>query len=171
MLYNRLFVVPTQETMSYLASVLSGSAVDVNLDDFKVEIITTQDALEIDPTRVYTAQAINVNTFYDSGLQQSNLYCAFASADLQQRARELNQEGVVRAFFDWYIPYMVIKKGMPALSQHVRSWRVSLANALCTNERPMQFTGEYVVQEDLQYIPDAEYIDAMAAELQYRHNA
>jgi len=149
---------------------MAGSPLDIDLTSFKVEVIATEDALEIDPVRVYEGQTINVNVFYDTYLQRSSMIATLVSADLQERAKELNQEGVVRSFYDWYVPYMVIKRGMPPLSRHFRTWRVSIANALCQNERPLSFTGEHVVQEELAAYPDFDYIQAMAAELQLRHN-
>lgn len=170
MLVNRLYVVPTDETMSYLSAVMAGAPLDIDLTEFKVEITSTEDALEIDPSRVYTSQAINVNVFYDTYLQRSSLIATLVSRDLQERAKELNSEGVVRAFYDWYVPYLVIKRGTPPLSRHFRTWKVSLANALCQNERPLNFTGEHVVQENLAAYPDFDYVNAMAAELQLRHN-
>jgi hypothetical protein len=169
MKYNRLFVKPTQVTLDYLSALLSGSPIDLDLTEFKVEIITTQDALEIDPTRVYTGRAINVNVFYDTHLQRSNLICTLVSEDLQARAKELADEGVERALYDWYVPYLVIKRGMPPLSKHYRSWKVGLANALCQNERPLSFTSEYVEVEDLTGYPDYDYIVAMSNELQTRY--
>lgn len=169
--YNRLYVTPTERTLSYLGAVMSGSPVDLELGDLKVEIITTEDSLNIDPSRVYTAQSINVNVFYDTYLQRSNLMCTLLSPELQERAMELNAEGVVRSFYDWYIPYMTVKRGMPPLSRHVQHWRVSLANALCQNERPLTFSDEHVVVEEILAYPDYDYIMAMAAELQLRHGA
>jgi hypothetical protein len=171
MIVNRLYVSPTEDTLSYLSAVMAGAPIDIDPTSFKVEVISTEDALEIDPERVYVAQAINVNVFYDSYVQRSSLIATLVSGDLQERARELNQEGVVRAFYDWYIPYLVIKRGTPPLSRHFRTWKVSLANAICQSERPLQFTGEYVEQEDLLSYPDFDYISSMAAELQLRHNA
>lgn len=170
MLVNRLYVVPTDETASYLSAVMAGAPLDIDMTQFKVEIIATEDALEIDPEKVYSAQTVNVNVFYDSYLQRSSLIATMVSGDLQERAKELNREGVARAFYDWYIPYMAIKRGMPPLSRHFRTWKVSIANALCQNERPLHFTGEHVEQEDLMSYPDFDYIQAMAAELQLRHN-
>lgn len=170
MLVNRLYVVPTDETLSYLSAVMSGAPLDIDISEFKVEITSTKGELEIDPSRVYSAQAINVNVFYDSYLQQSNLIATLVSSDLQNRAKELNREGVVRAFYDWYVPYMAIKRGVPPMSRHFRTWKVSLANALCQNERPLNFTGEHVETVDLLAYPDFDYVQAMAADLQLRHN-
>lgn len=170
MLVNRLYVTPTPDTMSYLSSLFSGSPIDLDIESIKLEIMCTRDALEIDPSRVYAAQAFNVNLFYDSHRQTSDLMCALSSSDLQERVRELNAEGVVREFYDWYIPYFAIRRAFPPLSRSTRSWKVSIANALCTNERPLSFTGEYVEQVDLTARPDFEFVQAMAAELQVRHN-
>lgn len=170
MLVNRLYVTPTEETMGYLSAVMAGAPIDLDLSSFKVEIIATEDALEIDPDRVYVAQAINVNVFYDSYLQRSSLIATLVSGDLQDRARELNREGVVRAFYDWYVPYLAIKRNAPPLSRHFRSFKTTLANALCQSERPLSFTGEMVEREDVMAFPDFDYINAMAAELQLRHN-
>ena len=171
MLVNRLYVVPNESTMSYLSSLLSGSPVDLDLSTIKVEIMTTQDALEIDPDREYRTQAINVNVFYDTQLQRSNLMVTLTSHDLQERAKELNREGVVREFYDWYIPYFCLVKGMPPLSRHYRTWKVSIANALCSNERPLVFGGEYVEQDNVTAYPDYDYMNAMAADLHLRHGS
>ena len=168
--YNRLFVVPTDETLSYLSSVMSGCPIDLNIDAFRVEIITTQDALEIDPSRVYRSQAINVNVFYDSYLQRSSLIATLVSSDLQARAKELNLEGVARPenFPQFFVPHFTIRPDMPALSRNIRIWKVAIANALCQNERYLDWTGEYVSTETLLAVPDPDYQEAMAADLQLR---
>lgn len=166
--YNRLFVVPDEVTRSYFSSVMSGCPIDLDLDSFRVEIITTEDGLEIDPDRVYASQAINVNVFYDSYLQRSSLICTLASDDLQARAMELCKEDVTRAegFPQFFIPHFTIRQDMPPLSVHVRQWRATIANALCQTDRPLYWTGEYVEQQTLLAVPNADYYQAMASELQ-----
>jgi hypothetical protein len=169
--YNRLFVIPTEETLSYLSSVMSGCPIDLNINDFKVEVITTQDALEIDPERVYTSQTMNVNVFYDSYLQRSSLIATLISSDLQERAKELNREGVARPenFPQFFVPHFVIRPDMPPLSRNIRIWKLAIANALCQTERPLDWTGEYVSTETLLAVPNLDYLQAMAADLQLRH--
>lgn len=168
--YNRLFVVPDDATRTYLSSLMSGCPIDLDVEAFRLEIITTEDALEIDPSRVYESQAVNVSIFYDSYLQRSSLICTLVSPDLMARAMELNAEGVARAegFPDFFIPHFTIRPDMPALSQHIRTWRVSIANALCQSERPLYWTGEYVEQETLLAVPNLDYQLAMAEDLQLR---
>jgi hypothetical protein len=171
--YNRLFVVPSDETMSYFSSVMSGCPIDLNIEQFKVEIITTEDGLEIDPSRVYESQAVNVNVFYDSYLQRSSLICTLRSQQLQVRAKELNREGVARPaeFPQFFIPHFTIRPDMPPLSRNIRSWKFAIANALCQTERPLYWTGEFVEQQTLLAVPDLDYQLAMAAELQLRHGS
>lgn len=171
--YNRLFVIPTEETKSYFSSVMSGCPIDLDLEQFRVELITTEDGMEIAPDRVYAAQAINVNTFYDSYLQRSSLICTLVSAEMQSRVKELMSEGVTRAdgFPDYFIPHYTIRPNMPPLSPHIRSWRVAIANALCQSERLTHWTGEYVEQQTLLAVPDLDYQQAMAAEMQLRYGA
>lgn len=165
---NRLYVRPDADTMNYLTALVSGSPVDLDLDDFKVEIMSTADALEYDPSRRYQAEAVNVNIFYDANLQRSSLIATLVSPDLQKRVQELREEGVTPAFYDWYIPYMPLKRGMPPLGKRIRTWKLQMANALVGNERLMTFSNEFVELEDLQYIPDMDYMEAMRNDLQLR---
>jgi len=141
---------------------------DLDLESFRVEIITTEDGLEIDPERVYESQALNVNVFYDSYLQRSSLICTLVSEEMQARAIELCQEGVARAegFPPFFIPHFTIRQDMPPLSMHVRRWRATIANALCQKDRPLFWTGEYVEQDTLLAVPNMDYLTAMADELQ-----
>lgn len=168
--YNRLFVVPDEATKAYFTSLMSECPIDLDIDQFRVEITTTEDALEIDPSRVYASQAVNVNIFYDSYIQRSSMICTLVSSDLQQRAIELNQEGVLRAegFPEFFVPHFTIRPDMPPLSQHIRTWRVAMANALCQTDRPLCWTGEYVEQETLLAVPNMDYQMAMIEDLQLR---
>lgn len=165
--YNRLFVVPTADTMSYLSSVMSGCPIDLDLSQFRLEVITTEDALEIEPDRVYSSQAVNVNVYYDAALQRSSLICTLSSSDLHERCIELNREGVARpaGFPPFFIPHFTIRPDMPPMSVNIRRWRVSIANALCQSERVLSWTGEYVETEVLQHVPDLDYLNTMSAEL------
>lgn len=168
--YNRLFVVPDDATRTYFSSLMAGCPIDLDTEQFRLEIITTEDALEIEPERVYESQAVNVNVFYDSYIQRSSLICTLVSPDLQARALELNREGVARAenFPEFFIPHFTIRPDMPAMSAHIRTWRVSIANALCQSERPLFWTGEHVAQETLLAVPDMDYQMAMVEDLQLR---
>ena len=168
MIFNQLNVLPTQETLEYLSSVMSGSPIDLDLSAYRVEVITTLDAVVPEPDRVYNASALSVRVWYDAYLQRSSLILSMHSPDLQQRGIELNQQGVVREFHNYYNPHLTLKPGYPPLSRNYKNFVVQTANALCANDRPLQFTGEWVANIELHAPPDFEYNEAMAAELGLR---
>ncbi len=171
-MYNRLYVVPDPDTLSYLSALMSGSPVDTDITKLKIELMTTPGELEIDPERTYTAEAINVGVFYDSYLQRSNLIATFKSAQLLERYKELVSEGVVRSFYGDnmpYIPYMPIIRGTPPLTKHFRVFKLALSNALVANDRPLTFTGEHVEVEKLLAVPDYDYLDAMKNDMAVRY--
>jgi len=168
MIFNQLNTLPTEETMHYLSSVMAGAPLDIDLTSFKVEVITTKDALEYHPDRVYQAEATSVKVWYDAALGTSSLIISLNSPDLQRRGLELAEEGVLREFFDFYNPYLRVRPNMPALSKHYRTFIYGLANALCSNQRPLEFTSEYVTQVDLINPVDYDYNMAMIAERGHR---
>lgn len=170
MIYNQLFVRPTQNTLDYLSSAMSGSPLDLDLEAYRVEIITSLDAIEAYPDVVYDASAISVKVWYDTYLQRSSLILSMESSDLQKRCLDLNKHEVVRAFSDYYNPHLTLKPNMPALSRNYRTFILQTANVLCSSDQPLQFTGEYVTQADLLSPPDAAYNEAMIAERSVRRN-
>ncbi len=170
MLVNRLYVVPNEPTMAYLSSLTSGAPVDVDPSTFKVEIISTAGELDIDPDRTYHCKAINVGVYYDTTLQRSNLIVTFTSPEIQERYHELLSEGVTPEFYDFCIPHMTLRKDTPPMNRHFRTWKLQMANALCQNEKIFVFGNEHVDVENLQAVPDYDYMMAMANDMRQRHN-
>lgn len=169
MIYNRLSVVPTAETAEYLSNVMAGSPLDIDISAYTVELITTQDDVIAKPNNVYQATSLSLKSWYDTYLQRSSLILSLASPSMVERCMELHKEGVVREFFDHFYPYLIIRPGMPALSRNYKSFVLSTANALCgTNDRPLEFTGEFVEQVELHSIPNYEYQMAQIHEQAHR---
>ncbi len=164
MIFNQLAVRPTDDTMQYLSSLMAGSPLDIDIESFEVIVMISEDPIMPDPERVYEAATIHIRPWYDGYLQRSNLLLSLRSPQLQQRCIELNEEGVLRAFFNAYNPYMVVRKDMPALSRHFKTFILQMGNALGSNERVLQFTDEYVRQVDYLAPPNAEYESAMMEE-------
>ena len=164
MIYNKLSVRPTDDTLEYLSNVMAGSPLDLDIESYSVEIITTLDALTAEPNNVYRATSVNLRVWYDSYLQQSSLILSLASPDLVQRCMQLHKQGVVREFYDHYYPFLVIKDGMPSLSRNYRTFILSTANALCGNERVLEFTNEFIEEVELTHMPNYEYQMAQARE-------
>lgn len=168
MVYNQLIVIPTPETMEYLSSVMAGSPLDLDLRMFKVEVMLTQDEMEPEPDRIYQAKATSLKIWYDSFIGASSLILSMVSPDLERRCVELHEQGVLREFYNYYNPHMKIVPYMPALSHHYKTFVNAVANALCSNERPLEFTSEFVTQISLIAPPDFEYNQAMLSERQNR---
>jgi hypothetical protein len=165
MLFNQLFAIPTEDTLSYLHSVFSASPIDIDISSFKVELITSLDEIVPEPDRVYQAQVTEAKVWYDSGLQMSSFLLSLHSPDLLTRALELAQQGVAREFYDAYMPHMTVIQGMPPLSSNYRRFVLSIANLFGSNPTPLEFTNEFVVATDLQVPPNADYYDAKIKEM------
>ncbi len=168
MIFNQLNLLPTQETLDYLSSIMSGSPIDLDLSAYKVELMTSLEPIAPMPERIYDATAYSVKVWYDAYLQRSSLILSLVSSDLQRRAMELNEQGVVREFHNYYNPHLVLKPDYPPLSRNFKNFVTQTANVLCANERPLQFTSEWVAQIELLAPPDFEYNEAMAAERDVR---
>lgn len=162
--YNQLRVLPTPETREYLSNLMSGSPIDIDLDSFSVELMTTEDFAKPAPDNVYRATSLSLKVWYDTYLQRSSLILSLSSPDLVVRCMELHKQGIAREFFNHYYPYMVIKEAMPALSRNYKTFILSTANALCSNERLLEFSSEYVSRVALTHIPNYEYQMAQLSE-------
>src|ERR1700737_3705622 len=147
MIYSQLNVRPTVETLTYLSEAMSGAPIDIDLSSFKVEVITTRDEVIPCPDNMYNATAINLKVWYDAYLQRSSLILSLESSDLQKRYLQLTQQGVVREWYSYYNPHLTLCKNAPE-SHRGRTFIYQTANVLCTAERPLQFTGEYLVNVD-----------------------
>lgn len=163
MIFHQLNVLPTDETLDYLSSVMSGCPMDLDLQSYKVEIITTLDALTACPNNVYEASALHVKVWYDAFLERSSLILSLLSSDLQKRCMQLNEQGVAREFHNYYNPHLTIRPDMPPLSRHYRTFISQTADALVGGQ-PLTFTGEYITQVELHAPTDYEYHQAMIAE-------
>lgn len=161
--YNRLSARPTDETLEYLSNVMSGAPIDIDLSSFTVEIMTTKDKIVACPGNVYNAYATALKPWYDAYVERSSLLLSLSSEDLAMRCLELHRQGVERAFYDGYFPFMTVREGMPPLSRHFRTFILSTANTLCKNERPLQFGEEFVEQVDIIRPLNYEYYQAQLA--------
>jgi hypothetical protein len=170
MIYNQLWVLPTQETLNYLSSLMQGASLDIDLNSFKVEIITTlDDGFVVCPDNMYSATGLSLKTWYDGYLQDSSLILSLHSDDLMARALELNQQGIVREGGDFYNPHLVVRQHMPSLNVTYRRFVNSMANVLCSDVK-LWFGCEHAITVDLPALPDHEYNMAMSAERHTRRN-
>lgn len=164
MLFNQLTVTPTPESLEYLSMIFGASALDLDIDTWNVQIINTQYELEAEPAVVYTAIPTHFKVWYDSSIQTSSLIMSLDSPQLQHRYDQLVQSGVQDAFYQNYNPHIVIKRYMPALSQHYRRFILGMANSFGAREQPLYFTNEVAHPVNLEFPPEFDYNTAMDEE-------
>jgi hypothetical protein len=148
---------------------MSGASLDIDLSSFRVEVCTSLDTLNAGPENVYMATGTNLKVWYDGYLQCSNLILSLLSTDLQQRALQIAEGGVMREGGNWYNPHILMRKHMPPLNTTYRRFVNSMANALCS-DKPLSFSHEYVTQVEYEVLPDVEYNAAMASDREHRRN-
>lgn len=170
MIFNQLRVIPDEDTLAYLAQLISGLALDINMDAWHVDVITTLDAVTADPNARYLAYATSMNSYYDAHMQWSSLILSLQSEDLHRRAIELNEQGVVREFFNYYNPHMVIVSGMPPLRRRRRGNVKALKDAVCYTDHRLVFVTEHVSSVNLHAPPNQQYHEAMINERFARRN-
>lgn len=166
MIYEQLFVLPTDDTLNYLSSVLHNSSVELDLSEFKIEVITTRDSVVAHPERLYTARASSLEVFYDNNLGQSSLILSLISNDLEQRALELNAAGITREWYNYYNPHIVIIPRCPPLSERFKRFKLGAANAFINNHTDFEMTFglEYVTTHQISAPIRYEYNTAMYEE-------
>ena len=158
MLVNRTVVLPTDETRDYLASVLSGSPVDINLDSFHIVLLDTMDPVVLNSKAVYTVEATAFKQWYNEATQQGALILSLQSADLQARYEELTASHKDRWYTE-YSPYMVVVPYANPDRLHQRRFIGSIANALCSmnNATKLQFSFETQFALECNRAPYEEY--------------
>lgn len=155
---NRLFVVPTAETMTYFRDALSASPLEFDFDDFHVDIINTQSGLETEPSIVYKARAGTLNIFYDSTRGESSLILPLSSADMQIRYDQLACNGIYDSWVNELNPHLVLIKNMPPSVRHARGFRNSISTTFATTDFVFTFHKETCVVENQDYPLNFDYL-------------
>lgn len=148
MLLNQLCVLPTPETRDYFSAILSASPLDIDIDSFHVEIMTTGGALETYPGIVYKAYAGTLSRWYDANKQESSLILPLVSEDMQTRFEQLKANGTLPYWFPRLHPHLVLIPNVPASHLHTRGFVMSISTTLATNEEPLTFTNEFAITID-----------------------
>lgn len=162
MLYNKLYVVPTAETLAYLTTIMGASPIKLNLDSMTLDVTVTQAPFITLPDVVYRARAGTLGIYYDSASASSQLILPLTSMDLQIRYETLEDMDAANAFHKQYHPHITLVQNMPPMARHYRSFINSISNTLSASTSPdLTFTGETVVTTDLQAIPEYDYNNLM----------
>jgi hypothetical protein len=166
MLINQLLVLPSTDTLAYLSRVFGGCPFDLDLTKCYVEINSSQYEMEPEPARLYRAHAGTMKEYFDTASQSSALILPLDCQPLVERAHDVRMRGAPSAFYgDHYFPHMIVKTHMPPRYPSLRAFVNSVSNTLATTEdHPLLFEGEFIVQQEFHAIPQADYYATMVAD-------
>lgn len=171
MIYNQLLVIPTESTLEIISAALTGAPMEIDLPQLNVELTTTLDAVTANPANFFYARPTSVKLWYDAYLQRSIMILSLESSQLQQRALELINQGVIREGCNYYNPHMVLSTEVPGQNRRMRRFVRQASEALCSLDQSLEFTMEHVVQVDLRAPLNLEYNKAMFEERMNRRDS
>lgn len=163
MIVYQLVALPTEDTLQYLSQVFDACPVDLNLKGFHVEINSSVEPMEADPSRLYKATAGMMDRFYDSVTGDTSLILPLRSMDLQERCAEVRVNAPSAFYGSMYFPFMVIKDNLPTMKRHRRGLMQSYADILVANHRPLLFEAELVIEKEYESVPYFDYYMTQAA--------
>jgi len=154
---NQLIVLPDAGTLDYLRQMFSGCPFDLDLAKAYVEVNSSLGEMEPDDSNVYVASAGSMNIWYDSSTQSSSLLLPITSVALTDRCMELRDSAPSLFYGDYYMPFLVIKRHMPPMSRHYRSFINSISDVLYANRQPLVFDSEFLLPQSFEYVPDTDF--------------
>ena len=125
---NSLFVLPTQSTKETLASIFSGTFLEVDLDAVGVEIGSSEKQIQVEDGVIYRAATSSINTWYDeiAGITRL-LLVLYPSPEMVKRHNQVGD-----AWARKFIPYMALVNGI-VIKRQRRAILNSLSNNFSSN--------------------------------------
>ncbi|BAG41452.1 hypothetical protein [Ralstonia phage phiRSL1] len=157
MLVNQLIVLPTQDTLAYLNRVFDGCSFDIDWSQSFVEVNSSVQPMEADPTRKYTAVAGTMNVYYDSATGDNSLLLPLVSDELVERCAELRVDAPSAFYGNAYFPFLVVKRNYAPRRAHRRYFITSIADVLYADRYPLTFDAELVLPRTFETVPDMDY--------------
>jgi hypothetical protein len=154
---NQLVVLPTEETLEYLGQVFDASPIELDLKAMYVEINSSEEVMEADTTRSYTAYAKTLDRYYDSSTGETSLLLPLVSEALVDRARELRLKAPSAFYQNYYFPFLVIKRNLPPLRRAYRGLVTNWSDTLYSHQQPLFFDAEIVIPKEYDQVPDMDF--------------
>ena len=161
---NELVVLPTQETLEYLAYTMSACPFDMNLQDTYVTLNMSQEPMEPDPSRVYKATAGSLGIWYDQATGYSSLILPLYSESMIERVAELRADAPSAFYGDHWFAFMVLVPDFPPQARRYVAFINSISDSLAmAQEAPLFFDAELVRSTEVHAVPFADYYAAQIA--------
>lgn len=154
---NQLIVLPDEGTLNYLRELFSSCPFDLDLGKCWVEVNSSLGEMVADDTRTYVAEAGSMNVWYDSSTQSTSLLLPLKSNELTARCMEVRENAPSLFYGEYYMPFLVIQRGMPAMRRKYRSFINSVSDVLYANRMPLVFDSEFLLPQNFEYVPYTDY--------------
>jgi hypothetical protein len=161
---NEMVVLPTQETLEYLASTFSGCPFDIDLTKTYVSLAYSQDEMTAQPDNLYGAKAGSMDVWYDNSTGYSSLILPLISDTLIERAEELREEAAPAFYGTHYFAFIVLVNDFPPISRRYKGFINSVSDSLAmAQDARLFFDAEIQRQVDVQAVPFADYYASQIA--------
>jgi len=161
---NELLVIPSQETLEYLATTMSACPFDLNLTKTFVTLNLSQAEMTPDPDRVYKATAGSLGVWYDQSTGYSSLILPLLSESMIERVAEVRADAPSAFYGDHWFAFMVLVPDFPPLSRRFTGFLNSVSDSLAMAQNaPLFFDAELVRTTEVHAVPFADYYSAQIA--------
>lgn len=161
MIITELLVLPDEETIKYLSMVMSGCPFDLDLQKMHVVLnhveADAEPQMKAESENVYVAKAGTLDIWYDTGTQSASLILPLNSPAMMGRVREVRDRCGSAFYGEHFVPHMIMKEHMPALSRHYRRFIRSISTTLATSETPLVYEAELLRTTEYQAVPQADF--------------
>jgi hypothetical protein len=154
---NQLIVLPDEGTLNYLRQLFATCPFDLDLDKAYVEVNSSLGEMEPQEHNVYVAEAGSMNVWYDSSTQSTSLLLPLKSKVLTDRCMEIRETAPSLFYGEYYMPFLVIQRGMPAMRRSYRTFINSVSDVLYANRIPLVFGSEFLLPSNFEYVPYTDY--------------
>jgi hypothetical protein len=151
---NKIFLLPTQDTLDMLQAVFSGSPIIINWDLLGMELGSSVDPVELEDGGEYRALTGPMNVFYDSGTSRSHLLMSLVPSDeMVARHKQIGD-----AWGRNFVPYMNMCED-PLMRRARKAFMNSVSTRLVDFPLMLTFHNETLVVDDSVRPAHAEFYD------------
>lgn len=160
MVLNELLVLPTPDTVRMLSTIMSGSPIEIRLDQAYVSLNLSEKSMTPKTNNVYEARPGNLGVWYDQSTGLSSLILPLQSSQMAERVIELREEAPNTFYGDRWVGFMVLIRDCPPMSRRKTGFVNSISNTLAWGTQPLTFDAEMVRTFEVHAPPFADFYAA-----------
>lgn len=157
MVLNELLVLPTPETINYLSMIMSGSPLEIRLDQAYVSLNISKHSMTPNLNNKFEAQPGGLGVWFDQSTGYSSLILPLKSLQMAERVLELREEAPNYFYGPHWFGFMVLVRDCPLLNRRRAAFVNSIGNTLAWSPNPLTFDAEYVRPTNVTAPPFEDY--------------